>query len=75
MAADGHNIAVDCFDFRNIAMSGGKKGRLTLESRLVVSMCAALEILVVWCLGRVCGGMLAVVLRWKYVGWSLRSRA
>ena len=75
VAADWHNIVRNGFDFRNIAMPGRKKGRLTLESRLVVSMCATLAMLVVWCPGRVCGGLLAVVLRRKYVGWSLRSRA
>ena len=43
MAAVGHNIAVDWFDFRNIAMSGEKKGRLTLESRLVVQVNGAIS--------------------------------
>ena len=41
VAAVGRNIALDWFDFRNIAMSRGKKGRLTLESRLVVQVYGA----------------------------------
>jgi len=48
VAAVGRDIALDWVDFRNIAMSGGKKGRLTLESRLVVSICATFAIFVVF---------------------------
>ena len=66
-----HKIAFHRFEFRNIAVSGGKRTRLTVESRLVVLVPFVVWVAVVWCLcnhyvclawvpGRVCNCLLWV---------------